>query len=157
MNPETENFEALRKLMALKRHEQPPPGYFNRLPDKIALRIERGEGRLNFWEWLLTGYAFRPAFAYSFALAAFGALAFSVINAVKTAPADSARELAGNPWRAATPTAALAAPLNPSDSLRLANWMGNTNPGDAAPALFSTFGSPAPSRPIPLSYEAGTP
>jgi hypothetical protein len=157
MNPDSENFEPLCKLMALKRHEQPPPGYFSRLPDKIALRIERGDGPLNFWEWLLAGYAFQPAIAYSFALAAFGALAFSVINTVKTAPANSDRILAGNGWRVATPKETPPTSFNSSDSLHFANWMGNSNPGETSPALPSTFGSPDHFRTLPVSFEAGTP
>jgi hypothetical protein len=43
MNPEQEDFRALRQLLVLKRYEQPPPGYFNNFSAKIIARIESGE------------------------------------------------------------------------------------------------------------------
>lgn len=39
MAHENESFDALRKLLALKRYEVPPPGYFDRLPREIHVRL----------------------------------------------------------------------------------------------------------------------
>ena len=58
MNPETENFEQLRRLLALKRHEQPPPGYFNNFSGQVIARIkagERGEDSFSLGRWVWEG------------------------------------------------------------------------------------------------------
>jgi hypothetical protein len=154
MNSDPDDFEALRKLMALKRHEQPPPGYFSRLPDKIASRLEREEGQPGFWERIFAGLTFRPAFAYSFALAAFGALTFSVVCSVRTQPQQSAQTPPGNGWRIGAPDEGLASQGSPLEALRVANWLGNTNPGAAAPTLPSMFRSSAHNHTVTVSYSS---
>ena len=76
--PESEEFEALRRLLKLKRYERPPRGYFEEFPRQVRLQINAG--RLaepeNFWErvtwevpWLprlLESIYTRPALAMGF-------------------------------------------------------------------------------------------
>jgi hypothetical protein len=40
MIPAPDNFDPLQRLLAWKRHEQPPPGYFVSFPDQVVGRIQ---------------------------------------------------------------------------------------------------------------------
>ena len=65
---------AVEKIIALKRHEQPPPGYFRLLPERIIHRIEQGEGRSIFWETWGLAFRVRPVLAYALGLTVCAAL-----------------------------------------------------------------------------------
>jgi hypothetical protein len=154
MNSDHGDFDSLRKLMRLKHYEQPPPGYFGRLSDKIVLRLERGEGQPGFWEKLVTAFALRPAMAYGLSLASFSALTLSLIYSVKTQPGESAQTQLNNGWRTGATEEALAAQFdyNPSEPLHVANWMGATNPSNAGSNLPSLFGSGPHDNAIRVNY-----
>jgi hypothetical protein len=94
MENESENFEQLKKLLALKKHEQPPPGYFNNFSGKVVsrLRAERssqGDPLANFekqapwlvrlWQALET----KPMFAGAFGAAVCGVVLFGIVMSEK--------------------------------------------------------------------------
>jgi hypothetical protein len=88
---ENENFEALQRLLALKRHETPPPGYFNNFSGKIIARIESGEHRrlvdpreVPWFLKLLQVFEAKPAFAGAFAGSLCLLLVFGIVNAERT-------------------------------------------------------------------------
>jgi hypothetical protein len=63
MNPEKENFEPLCRLLKLKRHEQPPPRYFNDFSSQVVARIRAGdaghrEAVLDNGSWLMKLWSF---------------------------------------------------------------------------------------------------
>ncbi|HNQ88507.1 MAG TPA: hypothetical protein PKM73_07835 [Verrucomicrobiota bacterium] len=63
MDPGDSQCRSLQRLLALKRHERPPPGYFDRLPGRIQCRlIEQPEpDALGWLGGLLAGFQLRPA------------------------------------------------------------------------------------------------
>ena len=85
MNPENENFEQLRRLLALKRHEQPPPGYFHNFSGQVIARIKAGErGDKSFdSSWLQRFWSVleaKPAFAGAFGAAVCAVLISGIFN-----------------------------------------------------------------------------
>ena len=89
MNENENNFEALRQLLALKRHEIPPPGYLENFSGEVTARIRAGEGRAvkrrrheSSWLFrLLSAFEAKPAFAGAFASALCMLLLFGIVYA----------------------------------------------------------------------------
>ena len=79
MNQESEQTEKVIRIIALKRFEQPPPGYFHLLPDRIVSRIEQGEGKSDFWDNFAAVFSIRPALVYAFGLSIFGAVTAGIL------------------------------------------------------------------------------
>ena len=127
MNPDPENFEALRRLLTLKRYEQPPPGYFNNFSGHVIARIRAGElgesgslwqrliGESTWWQRLSASLESRPGFAGAFG-AAVCALLISGIVYSENAPAPVAQS--GMPGEVNSSLAV--ATVNANDSLNQA-------------------------------------
>ena len=91
MSPIPDDFEQLRRLLALKRHETPPPGYFHGFSRQVIVRIQAGEigEPVEAAGWSFSGGSFlqriwatldaRPAMAGAFGVAVCG---FFVVGAL---------------------------------------------------------------------------
>ena len=92
MDPEQHNFEQLRRLLALKRHEQPPPGYFSSFSRQVVARIKAGETAASdsLWERVLTrlpwlqnlwtGFEVKPIVAGAFGISVCSLLIFGLVS-----------------------------------------------------------------------------
>lgn len=90
MKQEQDNFEALQRLMKLKRHEIPPPGYFNDFSSQVIRRIKLGgkedeevlERLFVEAPWiqrLFGAFQTKPAVAWSFGLVACALVVSSIV------------------------------------------------------------------------------
>src|SRR3954469_13157033 len=108
MSPEQENFDSLRRLLALKRHEQPPPGYFQHFSAQVISRIQAGErvDRSGFWaslSWeapwlqqLWRAFDTKPIMAGALGMAVCGLLVSAIAFSEKAAnPALAADQSSG--------------------------------------------------------------
>jgi len=90
MDSPSDQFDSLARLLRLKRHEQPPPRYFNDFSSQVIARIERGEIRVSWWERF--GFDLRPAMAAAAGAMACGLIIYGVATAggeeVDSATAD---------------------------------------------------------------------
>jgi hypothetical protein len=132
---EPEDFKQLRRLLGLKRYEQPPPGYFSGFSRQVIGRIQRGERlqrvslleRLQ-WEapWLQrlwNAFEARPILAGAFGVTVCGLLAGGLLYSYQPEPA-SGDSLAGAP----PDPASLAFGVNPSPSALSAARSGPWSP-----------------------------
>ena len=155
MNENENNFESLRRLLAFKNRETPPPGYFDNFSSNVVKRIRAGESRRppNVKEqlfaeapWLLKFlqiFEARPAFASAFAGALCLVLVFGIVFAERpddSTPQPLMQELA----ESSTPLAQISpqALSQPSDSMMLASE--NTNPPTSLQPVASPFGQQNP-------------
>jgi hypothetical protein len=164
MNENENNFESLRSLLALKRHETPPPGYFNNFSSQVLQRIRVGqtEGSANWLEeffnhapWvakLLEAFTARPVFASGFAGALCMLLLFGIVYAERPdltpqpvlQAANSSAELA-----VVTPTAL----SQPADQIGIVS---STNPVFSLQPAGSPFGQQNPlAQPVSFSLPGG--
>jgi hypothetical protein len=88
MNREAQNFDQLRRLLRLKRYEQPPPRYFNEFSIQVVARLRAGQGSGLADGWLQrlwSALELRPVVPAAFGAAICGLL---VVGAVYTEEAD---------------------------------------------------------------------
>lgn len=159
MENESENFDQLRKLLALKRHEQPPPGYFHKLPGEVIskLRAERQAkadpiARLNYeapwlmrlWQKLEANPVFAGAFGAGACALLLAGIFFTEKPAAPSTLADSANLPQSAPFVAAVP-----ADPNLNRGLTQPILLAGTNAtGGPGPNLFDLY---QPGQALPAS------
>jgi hypothetical protein len=159
MAPEHDSFEQLRKLLALKRHELPPPRYFDDFSLQVIVRIKAGEADRSFqpYAWLQRFWAAldtRPALAGAFGAAVCALLIGGVIYSESANPSDVAAWPQGRSSPDLTADAASRPLLSAIEAVSLAS---NTNVTLPQPLGDSLFGSiPMPSvTPAALTIPLG--
>jgi hypothetical protein len=132
-----DDFEALRRLLALKRHEVPPPGYFEDFSSRVIGKIRAGEAvrELPWILRLLQTIETKPAYPVAFASALCTLLLFGIVS-VEQSP-----DLVSNP--------VFPGPADPGFSLTRGSQqavaiVNNTNPPVDVP-LFGSQPNPSAS------------
>ena len=152
MNPESENFEQLRKLLALKRHELPPPGYFNNFSGQVISRIKAGEQEQQGVAWLkklLSILEHRPLISGAFGA---GLCALAIAGIVFTQDAQQNPEgqpSAGN-LNLAYPVPAQAVAMNSAAPSPFSNSSNSVSP--ELRSMLSTFPAQAQFQTAPASF-----
>ncbi len=155
MNQTEQNFEDVKRLLKLKRHEVPPPGYFNHFSGDVISRIRSGEagGKQTYLErlqieapWvvnLLRIFETRPglvgAFATSLCLLLVLVVFFSERSDVASQNLITASGLAATPaGSAATMNAPVLVAATDSSGI-----VASTNPVTSLQPVATLFGQPA--------------
>lgn len=146
MNENENNFESLRRLLALKRSEVPPPGYFEKFSREVTARIRAEDAsrtanvssQLPWLFRLLSAFEAKPAFAGGFASMLCLLLLFGIIYAEQP---DATPQPLLQPAQVASPLAvAPAAAFNAAPAMQVGfTSVSSTNPifnMQPAPALF---------------------
>lgn len=166
MSADLENFNSLRKLLNVKRHEQPPPGYFEQFNSEVMSRLRAGEHQqpdlmrdldedAPWVQRLLALFNARPAVAGALGVMACGVMLVGIYYSQQ-----GGQTMAGG---TTTVVHSLTVPL-PSGTLALSEPAArpsvslNTNPvfsttpaGLATPSLFDQIGVPGGAASVSFS------
>ena len=162
MSTESDNFEALRKLLVLKKHEVPPPGYFDQFASEIRSRLAAGEHRqTDLWRemgdeasWLQrlwSSLAAQPALAGAVGMAVCGVMLAGVYFSQSSESGNGGVTVAES-WKLTAPAVSALAGGQMSPATMLAS--SSTNPVMAVPAggsLFDRIG--VAGQTAPVSFE----
>jgi hypothetical protein len=168
MNQSEHTFGNLKRLLKLKRHEVPPPGYFNTFSDSVISRIRAGEAGgaqsaterlhvtapwlVNFLNIFETKPGLIGGFAVSLCLLLVLGVVFSersdsatknILATVQSAPAgDSLASVAAPPMASVADSSGIIASTNPVTSLQpVATMFGQPNPALFQAASFAPAGT----------------
>jgi hypothetical protein len=134
MSPLPDNRDPVQRLLACKRYEQPPPGYFLSFSEKVLARIEAEEASVHssWWGWFVAKFDARPVVvcAYGVAVSSMLFVGFS-LSAIFEAEI-SAAPTSGS-WLAGAP---------PSPLLLTGEWS-HAPPVEGTPAAFSSIVRPS--------------
>ena len=158
MSQDNQDFTSLQRLLALKRYEQPPPGYFHNFSGQVIARIKAGEGahdsafeRLfldapwlqRLWGLLET----KPIMAGAFGTAVCALLVSGVVYSERP---ENPSTLAGFPAATVVPVAVansgvIAEPAMPAGFARFSQESGvsdSMSPSSAAEGIFGLVPKP---------------
>ncbi len=141
-DPNDPKFDLIRRALALKRHESPPPRYFNDLPGTIRARLAQAEVTepVSLFENFRRAFVLRPMLATGLGMAAgafvLGIAAMTLLptgndlpaNAVTFAPAAPVSDPVGSNFR------------SPPENVMAELIHGATNsPTDQPKSIFDSF------------------
>jgi hypothetical protein len=153
MNEKEQNFDRLKQLLKLKRHEVPPPGYFNNFSGKVVARIRAGEagGRAgtSWFAGFMEIFEARPGWVGGFAASLCLLLVAGVIFAEHSeGSADDLLVISGAsalPFSAPAPMSAhTPAPMS-APTLASGGIVASTNPVTSLQPVTTLFGQPGAS------------
>jgi hypothetical protein len=156
MNEPADNFEPLRKLLALKRHEVPPPGYFNGFSNQVIARIRLGEAAkadgmiarlLNEAPWLLRFiriFEAKPAYAGMFASVMFLLLVAGIVYSDHPEVTPDTLTPASAPAPNSSPLAVVTPGFMEQSMGQSSGLVSSTNPVLSLEPSSSPFGGQAP-------------
>jgi len=79
MRTEPDSFDELKRLLILKRHEQPPPDYFDGFSGAVLERIQTiANEPASGWRYWLAWFELKPLLAGAYGLAVCGLLLFGI-------------------------------------------------------------------------------
>ncbi len=142
-DPNDPKFDLVRRALALKRHESPPPRYFNELPGKILSRLAEPEKPepVPFLEQIRRAFVLRPMLATGAGMLAgvmvLGIAALSMFPTGQQAqgPAATLGQAPAIP-DGVLPTAAEPLPANALADLLLSS---SNAPAAVQPSIFDSF------------------